>query len=611
MTGTRRKCGQEEMRSLVRLRKTHRRAVLCGGGLLALAVLTVSSLAGAPAHAAFPGLNGRIACDGERGLPSATLPAPTNYSTSEIFSMNPDGSDFKLLTDNVGERDLDPSFSADGQRIAFDRRPVGTGTSSEVYTMNADGTGQTRITFAGANDERTAWSPDGSQIAFMAGRDGNFNIYRTRSDGSDPLGTPLTTSPGGDFSPAWSPDGSRIAFDAGGRGGDPNSEVYSMDARLGDDLPGQVIKLTNTDAPIRNWSVNWSPDGRRIVYQSTRDGTNDTPTQADDNFEIYTANPDGSGIQRLTNNTDIILDTPAINEAEDVDPAFSPDGTKIVFASARSGDREVYTMNAADGSDVRRLTNSPGFDGRCDWQPVRPAAARPRPPAPVSPLPASPFAGCPALSANVIRGTIASESINGTARPDRIFAGTGNDTVDGLAGNDCIDLGPGTDRGQGGDGDDLILGGLGRDRMSGNLGADRLTGGASGDRLIGGLGNDRLHGQSGSDAINGERGRDRINGGSANDVISAGSSGDRVAGDQGNDRINGNSGNDSLSGNSGRDRISGGSGSDRISSGAGNDRISARDGRRDQINCGSGRDGVAADRSDRVARNCERVSRRG
>ena len=226
-----------------------------------------------------------------------------------------------------------------------------------------------------------------------------------------------------------------------------------------------------------------------------------------------------------------------------------------------------------------------------------------------APLPSA-FAGCPASTANVIRGNASSNSIVGTPRADRIFAGAGNDTVDGLAADDCIDLGSGADRGQGGDGRDLVIGGTGSDRVAGNLGNDRLRGGTGNDRLIGGFGDDVLSGQSGSDRINGERGRDRISGGSRRDVISAGSSADRVSAGSGSDSINGNSGNDRLSGNSGNDRIKGSSGRDRISGGSGRDRINANDGRRDRVNCGSGRDTVIADGEDVVARNCERVLRR-
>ncbi len=122
-----------------------------------------------------------------------------------------------------------------------------------------------------------------------------------------------------------------------------------------------------------DWSANWSPDGSRIAFQSTRDGLGANPGA--DNFEIYTMNSDGSEVVRLTTND---ADDPAtpINEATDGDPAFSPDGTKIVFESNRTGDTEVHTMNA-DGSDVTRLTNSAGFDGRCDWQPISPKGVPP------------------------------------------------------------------------------------------------------------------------------------------------------------------------------------------------------------------------------------------
>ena len=75
------------------------------------------------------------------------------------------------------------------------------------------------------------------------------------------------------------------------------------------------------------------------------------------------------------------------------------------------------------------------------------------------------------------------------------------------------------------------------------------------------------------------------------------------------DRLSGGSGPDRLSGGSGSDRISAGSDRDKVIAGSGNDRISVRDGARDTVNCGTGRDRVTADRRDSISRNCERVSR--
>ena len=76
-----------------------------------------------------------------------------------------------------------------------------------------------------------------------------------------------------------------------------------------------------------------------------------------DPFDIYTARPDGGDLQRLTSY--------GVYTAEAV---VSPDGKKIVFTSLKDGDLEIYTMNV-DGSDVRRLTNVPGYDGGPWWSP--------------------------------------------------------------------------------------------------------------------------------------------------------------------------------------------------------------------------------------------------
>lgn len=112
---------------------------------------------------------------------------------------------------------------------------------------------------------------------------------------------------------------------------------------------------------------------------------------------------------------------------------------------------------------------------------------------------------------------------------------------------------------------------------------------------------DVLRGSPGNDLLDGREGGDRLAGGGGRDV---------VLGAAGNDRAQGGAGGDLLMGDAGRDRLAGGAGTDILVGGAGPDRLDSRDRERDYLICGRGRDQVLADRRDRVARDCERVSRR-
>jgi len=168
-------------------------------------------------------------------------------------------------------------------------------------------------------------------------------------------------------------------------------------------------------------------------------------------------------------------------------------------------------------------------------------------------------------------GTDLAETMKGSLAGDEIFGFGGNDTVMAYQGQDCVDGGAGDDRLNGGDDNDKVIGGSGRDTLDGEDGRDDLFGGS---------GNDRLDGRYGRDML---------------------------AGGAGNDRLYGGPDADKLFGEGGTDRIVGGSGRNTIDSGSGNDSIDARNGERDRVICGTGRDTVRADRNDRL-NGCERVT---
>ena len=304
------------------------------------AVCAVALAAGvSPAHGAFPGKNGKIAFISDR-----------DGGDFDVWTMNPNGSRLANLTATSNADELWPNWRADGRKIAFMSNRVTAANPEgdyELFVMGADGSHPVQLTFNGLDDERPAWSPDGSRIAFSRDFDPilgqvDRDLFTMNADGSDQRN--LTNSPiVTDQEANWSANGRAIVFVSDR---DDDMEVFTMRPN-----GSNVRQLTFNDA--EEFSPNWSPDSRMVTFTSDQDGA----------FSIFTIRADGTRQRNLTDN------------AGDGWPVWAPDGRKIVFTSFRDvtdedpDNTEIYTMHA-DGSHQVNRTENPAFDFLPDWQPV-------------------------------------------------------------------------------------------------------------------------------------------------------------------------------------------------------------------------------------------------
>ena len=259
-----------------------------------------------------PSIGGRIAFASDRS------------GNPDIYIMNADGSGPTRLTTDPGIEDF-PSLSPDGSKIVFTR-------DSRIYVMNSDGTGQNALT-SFPTDAEPKFSPDSSKIVFTSFRDNTLEIYVMNANGSNP--TRLTNNSAADFSPIFSPDGQKIAFTSERDG---QYEVYIMDADGTDQT-----RLTTSTNGRDSLNPTFSPDGARIAFESARIGNK---------ARIFIMNADGS------NQTQLTFTSPSSLDENDIAPSFSPDGTSIAFYTSRHGNFEIYSINS-DGTNQTNLTNFP------------------------------------------------------------------------------------------------------------------------------------------------------------------------------------------------------------------------------------------------------------
>ena len=255
----------------------------------------------------------------------------------EIWAMDYDGSNQHQLT-HIKSISLTPRWSPDATKIAFTCYVPFRGITSPqicIYSAASD----RLISFPryrGSNSS-PAYSPDGSQIAFMSSQNGDPEIYVTDAGGGSLHR--ITFAAGVSTSPAWNPKtGKQIAF-VSDRGGDPVLYLANSDG-------SGVEKL---DLPDMGYSVDpsWSPNGQLLAFCWRRPSGN---------FDIYVMDVISKQLVELTKDV-------GRNER----PSWAPDGRHVVFESNRTGTLQVWSM-LADGSEPRQLTYQ-GQNESPNWSP--------------------------------------------------------------------------------------------------------------------------------------------------------------------------------------------------------------------------------------------------
>jgi len=171
-----------------------------------------------------------------------------------------------------------PAWSPDGGKIMFMSSMYG---NPELFVADADGSHIRRVTHSVGASTSPSWNPKtGQQVAFVSDRGGLPQLYTMDAEGGDVVKLPLPDM-GYVIDPAWSPSGQLLAFSWRRPSG--NYDIYLMEL-----ASHQLVELTR-DAG-RNERPSWAPDGRHIVFESTRTGTR----------QIWSMLADGASPRQLT-----------------------------------------------------------------------------------------------------------------------------------------------------------------------------------------------------------------------------------------------------------------------------------------------------------------------
>jgi Tol biopolymer transport system component len=295
------------------------------------------------------GCGGSGGKDGPASLPAPGTP-PTSTPASILFVSDRDGHKqiYVMAPDGTGVRrwmtstadDTSPAWSPDHTRVAFVSNRNG---ASHVFVAGREGTNPRDLTPGTAVCGAPAWSPNGIRLAYVqwetTGAQANIRVMR--ADGSD--SRPLTAGVGINGGPAWTARGTNaedgpIYFASNRERGGTSFDLYVMDSSgSGQHKVAVISGLVGRPAV--------SPNGQQLVY---------TALVAPETPGLFVMDAGGAGAGRMVG---------PVNSAE---PAWSPDGRRLVFTGWQDGNAEIYCMDMG-GRNVKRLTANAAADGGAAW----------------------------------------------------------------------------------------------------------------------------------------------------------------------------------------------------------------------------------------------------
>jgi Tol biopolymer transport system component/DNA-binding winged helix-turn-helix (wHTH) protein len=235
--------------------------------------------------------------------------------------------------------DSSPVFSPDGKALAFLRDRLDT---QEIYVVPSQGGQPRQVTFDNRIIQGVTWSASGRDLIFSSNRAGASSLWRISARGGTPERLPI--SGGMAVRPAVARQGNRMAY---------TSVNYTSDIWRAELPAVGTLGTARLTAPTKFISSTaleegpqFSPDGKRIAFQSTRTG----------DYEIWRCDADGTNLVQLTHFGGPLTGT----------PRWSPDGREIAFDSRPSGHSQVFVINA-EGGQPRQVTSGDTENGVADW----------------------------------------------------------------------------------------------------------------------------------------------------------------------------------------------------------------------------------------------------